>query len=220
MAWCWLNATVSKPHNVMLNIKKMNLKNYLILFTIMGLLSSFKNIFNNEQNIDIYIEIAKIIYPENETEINNCFNLYKENKKKFRKDFEEIIEEFDFDSENGTLTELLYSFGEWKGKTVYIDWRGEENEGEIEEYISDIINKKIDFKITKELREKAINTDQRDGVFIKKLFNSIQIDLNNNGYEIMFFNIDWDGYGFTVINQSDVNNILKIDKSILSNKVK
>ena len=187
---------------------------YVNLILIMGILSSFKGIFGGN-DFEQHLEIGKIIYPKNDNEISSCFNLFKDNKKKFKKDFKMLIDDYEFDSDNGSLTELLFSYGDWKNKTIYIDWRGEENEGEIEEYILEIIENKINFKNTTELRKKSVDIEQRDGKYIKQLLLNINKDLNVAGYEVLYFNIDWDGYGFIIAEKSEVQKILKISNKIL-----
>ncbi|MFD2823964.1 hypothetical protein ACFS5M_09800 [Lacinutrix iliipiscaria] len=189
----------------------------LIMAFTVSLCLSFKNSSKSPINDkDDFIKIAKILYPEYADDIENCFQLFVDNTSKFEENYSELINDFYITPGESTLIDLLYAYGDSKNKVVYIDWRGEENKGEIEEYITDILNTEVDFSETENFRSKSKDLDQRDGEFILELFNKINEDLNKEGMTLAFFNIEWDAYGFTIISLENFAKIKTIKKDILN----
>jgi hypothetical protein len=105
-----------------------------------------------------------------------------------------LLEEYEFDIDDLLITELLYVFGDNNQKLLLIDWRGEENEKEVEEFIEKQLPTRPDWVNATALRTLSSERDQRDGDFIIELFKAIDKDLEKYHHKLIFLNLGWDAY--------------------------
>jgi hypothetical protein len=149
-------------------------------------------------------KIGQLIYPDLTKDFDIFVNLYSKNKTEFRKKYKEI------ETGNGELSELdlLQLFGDINQKLGFVDWKGEENEFEIEGYIEKQIQKEIAWTNTTLLRKSIAIDKQRDGKFIVKLFQAIDKDLQSINFRLIFLNMDWDAYVFLPVKHQDFNKVL------------
>jgi hypothetical protein len=130
--------------------------------------------------------------------------------KKYTTDFEVIYNAY-LHAENKNLKpiEVLQDFADNKGISLTIDWKGEENEGEIQDFISSHINKKISWTNTNKLKEnKTVISEDK---FIIRLFKTIDEDLKEINNRLLFFDLVTDSYIFTVTDTTTFKAITKID---------
>lgn len=92
------------------------------------------------------------------------------------------------------------------------DWRGEENEREIEYFLEDKIKIKTDWKNANEIRKGVDEKRKRDGKFIIDLLKTIDQDLASLNKRLIFLDLGWDAYVYTVVDQvsyKTINNKFK-----------
>lgn len=182
------------------------------------LLNLFLNINRpSSVSFDEVVFIANILYPKYVDEFKELVLLFQTDKLKFKKKYSNFIKEQELNFFSKNLINLLYSFGDLKGIVELVDWRGEENEREIEDFISILSSKKHHFKKTHQFRKNSLKIDQRDGEFILKLFKVLDEDLKILDERLLFFNNDWDAYGFTVVSQNNFEEIMNTSQSTMLN---
>jgi hypothetical protein len=157
------------------------------------------------------IEIGQYLFADFYTDFATFFNSFLNDKKTFLVENKELLEEYvlpeskyadNFELDKLKAIEVVYIFGDSKQKLNLIDWRGEENEREIEIFLEDKLRIKTDWKNVNELREGVIEEKQRDGKFIIDLFITIDKDLEPLNKRMIFFELGWDSYVFTVVDQT------------------
>ena len=84
-------------------------------------------------------QVGQLLFPDLTESFEIFINLYNKNKAKFWTTYKDIQE----DKTELLQLELIQLFGDINGKLGFIDWKGEENEFEINEYIEEQIQKKI-----------------------------------------------------------------------------
>lgn len=151
-------------------------------------------------------QVGFLLFPDLKVEFENYLDLYKTNKSEFRKKYKEHQK----DIEDFTELNLIQSFGDIKQKLGFIDWKGEENEFEIDEYIEGQVQKEITWTKSNLLR-KSISVDkQRDGKFIVKLFQAMDKDLQLLNLRLIFLNMGWDAYIFLPVTQQTFDKIFEL----------
>lgn len=145
-----------------------------------------------------YLEIGKLIFPERAEVLTGFFESFRSDKEGFLKRNEELIDSYGF--ERMTEFHLLYVIGDTEELLGFIDWRGEENERELEEFVDGQLGAGIvAWSATNKLRSSSKDIDQNDGTFIIKLFKSIDNDLREVGKTLLFFDMGSDSYSFTIV---------------------
>lgn len=115
------------------------------------------------------------------------------------------------DNKNLRPIEALHEFADKKGLSLIIDWKGEENEGETQDFINSQIDETISWINTTKLREKNTEDAARDGKFIIRLFKAIDKDLKEINKKLLFFDLGTDSYIFAVTNTTTFKDITKIE---------
>jgi len=136
--------------------------------------------------------------------------------KSYKNDFEVFYNSYLQAAKNGSYKSLkpieaLHEFADKNGLSLIIDWKGEENEEEIEDFIGSQINKTISWTNTGKLKEKNTGYVTRDGKFIIRLFKAIDKDLKEINKKLLFFDLGTDAYIFTVADSSTFRQITKIE---------
>ncbi|REH00761.1 DUF6630 family protein [Flavobacterium aquicola] len=163
---------------------------------------------NNDSKLSVksndkeLIEIGTIIFPELKTDFETFFNTFLKDKKRFITENKELLEDYD-NFKLGKLNpiEVIYIFGDSKEKLLMTDWHGEENEREIENFLENKLQIKTDLKNVNEIRKGVDKEKQRDGKFIIDLLKTIDKDLELLNKKLIFLDLDWDAYVYTVIDQ-------------------
>lgn len=182
-------------------------------------------------NSDIW-EIGKLMFPGYEEGFSAFYSSFNKDYNKFVLENEDLLESYsDYSNEKIMAIELLYIFGESKNLISTIDWRGEENEREIEKFIDKQVKQPHTWSNTEILRKGFANKEIRDGEFIIDLFKTVDEDLKVTNYRLIFFDRGTDSYTYTVVYSTVFNQVisklpndfygadkLKNDKTTTANK--
>lgn len=175
----------------------------ILTIIIVGAIQAFRNKKGNLliNNSDLF-EAGQLLFPQLQTDFDFFFNSFLKDKKSFLADNQELLEDYDnFELDNLKPIEVIYIFGDSKEKLWMTDWRGEENEREIENFIEDKLKIKSDWTKTNGLRKGADEEKQRDGEFIIDLLKNIDKDLEAMNKRLIFLDLGWDAYVYTVVDQ-------------------
>lgn len=174
----------------------------LVLASLMYLLKDHKKSRTSEAEL---LKTGVLIFQNHKDEFENFYNVYLYDKKKFLA--QEELQEFDL--ENLRPIDVLYIFGETKNLVQLIDWRGEENEAEIETFIEDnLLKQKHTWTNTSKLRVGVSEEKQRNGTFIIDLFKSIDKDLATLNQQMIFFDLGSDAYAYTLVDSKTFDEII------------
>ena len=154
------------------------------------------------------IEIGQYLFADFKTDFEAFFNSFLKDKRTFIIENKELLEEYNnFQLDKLKAIEVIYIFGNSKQKLYLTDWRGEENEREIENFIEDKLLIKINWKNVNVLRKGVDEKKQRDGKFIIDLLKIIDKDLEPLNKRLVFFNLGWDAHVYTIVDQTSHNKI-------------
>lgn len=180
----------------------------VLTFVVIGAIQFFRNRKRNQlAGGSRFSEIGRLLYPDDAAGFDIFFTPYLTDPKKFIKEHEELLEEYDFDNDAIKAIELLYIFGDSKEKVFMTDWRGEENPKEAEEFIERMMPVKPAWTNTSQLRANSKESDERDGDFIIDLFKTIDKDLSILGKKLIFYQLGWDAYVYTVVDSKTFGEI-------------
>jgi hypothetical protein len=176
---------------------------------IVRLIQAFRNKKGNLliNNSDL-LEAGQLLFPRPKTDFEAFFNTFLKDKKGFLTENEKLLEDYDnFKLDKLKPIEVIYIFGDSKGKLWMTDWRGEENEREIENFLEDKLQIKTYWKNVNEIRKGVDEERQRDGEFIIDLFKTIDKDLEALNKRLIFLDLGWDAYVYTVVDQVSFKSI-------------
>lgn len=143
-------------------------------------------------NADVnFLYIGELLFPNSKKEFQEFYNLYLTDKKQLNTKYQLNLQ--DNNAEYKPI-EIVHAFGDHKQKVGVIDWKGEENINEVEEFIERCIDRKIVWKNTISLRASVDESKQNDGKFILKLFRAIDEDLQTINYSLLFFDMGGDTF--------------------------
>lgn len=182
----------------------------ILTVIIVGAIQAFRNKKGNflMNNTDL-LEAGQLLFPELKTDFEFFFNSFLKDKKTFLADNQELLEEYDnFELDKLKPIEVIYIFGDSKEKLWMTDWRGEENEKEIEIFLENKLQIKTDWRNVNEIRKGADEEKQRDGEFIIDLLKTIDKDLEILNKRLIFLDLGWDAYVYTVVDQSSNKTII------------
>lgn len=149
------------------------------------------------------IQVGQLLYSELSNDYLNFMKSYLKDKKSFLIENKKLLKGYsNFELDKLHPIEAIYIFGNIKEQLWVTDWRGEENEKEIENFIEDKLKIKSEWTSTNELRTGAIETKKSDGEFIIDILKTIDKDLETLNKRLIFFNLNWDAYVYTVVDQS------------------
>ena len=162
---------------------------------------------NNDKEL---LQIGQLIFQKRKSEFETFYSSFLADKKLFLSENAEILEHYDnFELENLKAIEVIYIFGDSKQQLCMIDWKGEENEREIESFIENKLKIKTNWSYVNKFRESSNEEMYGKGEFIIALLRAIDKDLNRLNKRLIFFNLNWDAYVFTVVKQTTYNKILQ-----------
>lgn len=169
---------------------------------------------NNDSKLSVktydkeLIDIGTLLFPELKTYFETFFNTFLNNKKRFLTENKQLLEDYDnFQLDKLTPLEVIYIFGDSKEKLWMTDWRGEENEREIQNFLEDKLQIKTDWKNVNEIRKEVDEEKQKDGKIILDLLKTIDKDLEALNKRLIFLDLSWDAYVFTVVDQVSYKSI-------------
>ena len=181
----------------------------ILTILIVGSIQAFRNKKGNFliKNSDL-LEAGQLLFPNLKTDFEKFYNPFLNDKKTFISENEELLEDYDnFELDKLKAIEVIYIFGDSKQKVWMTDWKGEENEREIENFLENKLQIKTDWTNVNELRKSANKEKQRDGKFIIDLLKTIDKDLELINKRMIFFDLGWDSYVFTVVDQTSQKTI-------------
>jgi hypothetical protein len=158
-------------------------------------------------NTDVNVlYIGELLFADCIKEFKEFCNLYLTDKKQLNTKFSVNLQ-----VNNGDCKpiNIVYAFGTYKQKIGLIDWKGEENINEVEEFIESYIDKKPIWENAIFLRASVEESKQYDGIFIKKLFHAIDKDLQSITYRLLFFDMGGDTYVYIPITTTIFKQILE-----------
>ena len=158
-------------------------------------------------NTDVnFLYIGELLFADCKKEFKEFYNLYLTDKKQLNTKYS-----INLQSNNGDCKpiEIVYAFGNYKQKIGFIDWKGEEDINEVEEFIEHYVDKKLIWKNAIFLRASVKESKQDDGIFIKKLFHAIDKDLQSINYRLLFFDMGGDAYVYIPIMTTIFKQILE-----------
>ena len=168
---------------------------FVVIFLVAGAFTLAKKKIGLAGSNTDFLEIGQLIYPNHKDEFRAYFSTFIENKSDFINENEDLIDEYGFDNVNAL--EATYLFGDNRGLLGYIDWRGEENENEVEGFIEDQIGQtNFNWDNSKKLRQSSTSINQRDGEFVIDLFKAVDKDLKADNKQLIFFDLGFDAYVF------------------------
>ena len=160
----------------------------------------------NKKDTSELFNIGLLIFQNHKEEFETFYSLFQKDKKKFISQNELL----DYDFNTLKPIDVLYLFAESKKLVHIIDWRGEENEMEIEEFIeNNIIKQAHNWTNSTNLRNSISLDKQRDGKFIVDLFKAINKDLKSISQKLLFFELGSDVYTFTTVDFITFDEIIK-----------
>jgi|GEM_PF-4058492 hypothetical protein len=158
------------------------------------------------------VKIGELLFESKSKEFEEFVHLFSGNKSEFSIQYESDFEDMGLTIADVTLLDLLAYFGDNKNEMLIIDWRGEENEGEIQAFCEEKLNRIITWSSVNKLR------DQTETITLQKLFELINSDLKNIGYQLIFSNRSNDSYEIFVTTNSNFRTIQSIDKTLFVEK--
>lgn len=158
---------------------------------------------NSKKNVDLK-ELGKLLFPNHIwTEFEVFFNPFLSDKKRFISVNKDLLAAYDdFELDKLKAIEVIYIFGDSRQKLWITDWCGEENEREIEYFLEDKLQIKSNWTNVNKLRKITDEGKQRDGKFIIDLLKAIDRDLEVLNKRLIFFDLEWDAYVYTVVEQA------------------
>lgn len=171
---------------------------------------SHKNIKSSlKTNDKEFIDIGTILFPEQKIDFESYYNTFLNDKKRFLTENEELLKDYEnFEFDKLKPLEILFIFGDSKSQLLLTDWRGEENEREIENFIERKLRIETDWKNVNGIRKCVDEESQRDGEFLIDLLKTIDKDLEPLNKRLIFLELGWDSYVYTVVDQHSYKTII------------
>jgi len=144
-----------------------------------------------------FLDAAAYILGSYADEFKGFYRLYMSHKKTFLTQNDSFLNSHNnFDANNLEPIELLYLFASSKNLVFITDWKGEENEHEIEIFLETLVPKPV-WKNSSDVRNKS---DKPKGDnYTVRLLKSIDKDLRAIDRCLIFFDLSWDAYVYTCI---------------------
>ncbi|MDI9871173.1 DUF6630 family protein [Flectobacillus roseus] len=158
-------------------------------------------------NADFDIQqVGYLLFPDLTRKFDEFLELYATDKVSFQKQYQELK----VNNMELSPLELIQSFGSINQRLGLTDWKGEENEFEIQDFIDKQVQQSIIWKNSDALRKSVMLNRQRDGKFIIQLFQAIDLDLKSINVRLLFLKLDWDAYVFLPVTTGTFDKIFKM----------
>ncbi|PVZ87119.1 cytoplasmic protein [Serratia sp. S1B] len=141
-------------------------------------------------------------------------------------DISEILADEEGDLRNGNLTNIFINFLYAEGIIELIDWKGEDDEGQLAEFATKRFQALTkNHSLAAELREQLINLTKEEEIakacsngesYLDEVFERIQSKLNEHDFEIAHINIGSDTYHIFIASKADYERIKDIDTPLLT----
>ena len=148
-------------------------------------------------------QAGSYLFPDFLTEFETYYSLYLNDKRKFVNKNQSLLANYDhFELNKLKPIEVLYIFADSKQKIGMTDWCAEENEREIENFLENNLQIKATWTNVNQLRNTVDESKQNSPEFIIDLLKTIDKDLKPLKKKILFFDLGWDAYVYTVVSQT------------------
>ncbi len=127
----------------------------------------------------------------------------------YQEEFSAYYESNIHGKKNKEPIDVLCEFAEARGLVQVIDWRGEEKEREIEDFIEKFLGQEILWRNSSALRSGLPIDGRRDGEFIVDLFKAVDKDLLDIGQRLLFLG-SGDSYEYTVVDSKTFNDVCRL----------
>ena len=156
------------------------------------------------------IDAGPLLFPDRKQEFQAFYSLFLQDRNAFIGKNAELLARYDnFELDKLKPIEILYIFADSNHRVCFTDWRGEENEREIERFLEDNLRVKADWKNADEVRKGVDEEGQRDGKFIIDLLRATDKDLEPLNKKLLFFDLSWDAYVYTVVDETSFRRIIE-----------
>ena len=156
------------------------------------------------------IEIGQYLFPDCLSDYTTFITSYLRDKKTFLSENIDLLLNYNnFELDKLKPIEVIYIFGDKKQKLILTDWRGEENESEIESLLDDRLQIKTEWKNVKKQRATVDEKKQGDGEFILDLLKTIDEDLKPLNKRLVFFDLGWDAYVYGVVDHTSYESLIE-----------
>jgi hypothetical protein len=157
-----------------------------------------------------FLQMGKLLFQDYQNEFESYYNLYLREKEEFIRRYRVMLLKNNKDAKLKDISplEVIYAFADDKGIVHVTDWRGEENEEEIQEFIDRRVSNKSTWTNVNTLRRGVDAEKQRDDKFIIHLLKAIDKDLIELNRKLVFFNLGWDAYVYAVVDPVAFKTIL------------
>ncbi|WP_143785980.1 DUF6630 family protein [Ohtaekwangia koreensis] len=147
------------------------------------------------------MQIGKLLFQDYLDEFESYFNLYLHEKEEFIRRYSVMLLKNNEDAKLKDISplEVIYAFADNKGIVHITDWRGEENENEIQDFIDTRVLNKPSWTNVDTLRRGVDGEKQRDDKFTIDLLKAVDKDLLELNRKLIFFNLGWDAYVYTAV---------------------
>ena len=194
-------------------IKMLNTTGLILFFLTMMVAAFVYEVIKRKRKSRKSTELLTLgakVFPDFEDEFTNFYSLYLKDTKKFVAQNLERLTDF----KSPKPIEVAYVFATSKNLVQLIDWKGEENEGEIEAFIDGLLKEKLSWEESLQLRKSIDPDEQRDGQFIVDLFRSIDKDLRKIKQRLLFFDLGSDSYAYIVVSLKNFGQIKKDQSTV------
>jgi hypothetical protein len=152
---------------------------------------------------DDLVEAGKYLFPDYFSDFEIFIKSFLQNKAKFILENKALLLGYDnFEMNKLKPIDVIYIFGDSKKLFNLADWRGEENESETEHFLEETFDIKSEWKNANRLRKGSDEDDQDEGGFIIDLFKAIDKDLKPLHKRLVFLDLGWDSYVYTIVEKS------------------
>lgn len=194
-------------------MEKYSMKLYMIvagiiILILFEIIKRRKNKFNEKQAK----ELGKLLFADKGAQFEKYVSLYANDKTAFKMTYGEVFDDWGIELKDIKLIDLIISFGEMEEKILIIDWRGEENEGEIQAFCEKILGRSIIWDSVKELKDASRNNAHQ-------LLENINKDLSKINHQLIFMNTSNDSYELTVVSKENLLAIKKNGKGLFRTKM-
>lgn len=187
---------------------------FKVIFIIVGigLVIILEILWRKKHRFDINktIQIGKLLFESKRTRFEEYVNTYKTNKHNFKMIYVDDFSGID-DIKEMTSLDFILLFGDYADEILTIDWRGEENEGEIQKWCEEKLGHPVNWTQVENFRKEENNTS------IESLIKTINSDLNQINYSLIVFDSANDSFELAVISNKNLKTIKELNKKLIKN---
>lgn len=139
-------------------------------------------------------EVGMLLYSSRRVEFLDYFDLYLTDAAQFAVKYADPLKRHYGEVPHlPDETDVFYIFSTIVQASYVVDWRGEEDENEVEAFVESRIGQKLPWQAVRQLRG-TVPENTRDGRFIIDLFTAMDQDLQQIDMGLLFFDTGGDSY--------------------------